>query len=709
VRYRRRVITELDGIEALAQRLPAPLRPFARIAYDYAWTWHPGAGDLFRAIDPVQWDAGDHNPIRLLRDASRTHLERAAGDAELVRRATDLDAALAAHRALPCSDAAPASAERPIVCLCSEYAIHRSLPIYSGGLGVLAGDWLKEASDRRVPMVAVGLLYRRGYFHQRLDPSGWQHESWSVAAPEGLPLFPVCGPGGERTVVRVSLRGHRVAAQAWRAQVGRVPLFLLDTDLPENSQVDRFVAAQLYVGDRELRLMQYALLGVGGLRVLEQLGIEPGVLHLNEGHASLAALELARRLRAGGEADPIGAARARTVFTTHTPVAAGNERYSYEEVERALGDLPADLGLDKSMFYEIARSTEDGTQPFGVTEMALRTSRSANGVSRLHGEVARRMWQPLWPERSENDVPITHVTNGVHMPTWMPAPMRALITRHLGEDWMSGDTTDPARWDFLDRVPDEELWAVRSELRAELVETVRARSVTDRLARGEPLHYAELAAETFHPDVLTVGFARRVASYKRLHLLVKDVARATALLSGDRPIQVVMAGKAHPKDEGAKRILQQIFQLKGIPDVGARVAFLEDYDLAIAAKLVVGCDVWVNVPRPPMEASGTSGMKAILGGALNLSVLDGWWCEGFGGDNGWAIDSRGGDGDEAQDERDADALYGILEREVVPSFYQREDGIPRGWIARVRASLKSLAPRFSTSRMVKDYVGGIYP
>jgi glycogen phosphorylase len=694
---------------AFLSALPPALSAFARLAYNYWWSWQPGGAELFRAIDPDRWESCNQNPVRLLVESSC--LTQAATNPKLVARVDVFDKALAAELARPFAPAPPASPEQPIAFICAEYAIHESLPIYSGGLGVLAGDYLKEASDQRLPFVAVGLLYRRGYFHQRLDRAGWQHEWWENEQPEDLPVKCITKADGTPLTISIPLRGERVTARIWRADVGRVPLFLLDTDVAENSPLGRWVGAELYVGDRDVRLMQYALLGVGSVRALSAMNIHPSVFHLNEGHAAMVALALASEEIARGRstAQAIDSARSRIVFTTHTPVAAGNESYGVSAMENILGALPAELGIDLKELLALGRGIgADGAQRFGMTELALRVSRSANAVSRRHGEVARAMWQPLWPERRSEAVPIIYVTNGVHGATWIADPLRRLLERHLGSGW-ERNAADPARWAAIDAIPDEELWAVRNEQRAALVKFVRERSVTDRLARGEPLSYAELAARTFDPGALTIGFARRVALYKRLDLLIQDPPRALALLSGSRPIQVVMAGKAHPRDDEAKRALQLFFGLKDQPVVGARVAFLEDYDTEIAQALVSGCDVWLNLPRPPLEASGTSGMKAALNGGLNLSVLDGWWIEAFNGQNGWAINSEPTSDAKTQDERDAEALYGLLEREVVPQFYERDAaGLPRRWIQRIKASLRTIGPAFCTARMMKDYLVKVY-
>ena len=699
----------MRAVGALTERLPTALTPLARLAYNYRWSWSQDGPAVFSQVDPDRWDLANHNPVRMLEEAPADVLARAAADEELLSPARALENELDAELAAP---PAHGSADGPIAFLCAEYGIHGSLPIYAGGLGVLAGDILKEASDQRLAMVGVGLLYRQGYFHQRLDASGRQHEYWSDTDPGRLPAALVTGDDGRRLTVTVQLRGHEVTAQIWRVDVGRVPLFLLDAHVPENAPSDRWITARLYIGDRKLRLAQYALLGVGGIRALRAMGIEPGLVHLNEGHAALAPLELARgEIQEGRSFDEaLTNARERTIFTTHTPVAAGNETYAPEEIREVLGDLPGDLEIDPERFLRLGRSNPgDHDEWFGLTPLGLHASRAANAVSRRHGQVARAMWRPLYPNaREDEDVPIGHVTNGVHLPTWMAPLMRSLLDRYLDPGWRSAPG-DPAVWAGVEDIPDEELWSVRQALRAALVGDVRERTVADRLAREEPAEYAEAAARAFDPATLTIGFARRVAGYKRLTLLVHDPDRAAGMVTGPRPIQLLVAGKAHPQDELAKGMLQSLFTMKWETAVQERVAFLEDYDMPIAATLVAGCDVWVNVPRPPLEASGTSGMKAALNGGLNLSVLDGWWEEAFDGSNGWGIESAPDLEPELQDERDATTLYDLLEHQVVPLFHERDaGGIPRGWVARVKASLRTAGSQFTAGRMLREYVGSAY-
>ncbi len=704
----------------LAQRLPSPLAPIARLAFNYRWSWLPGGPELFAGIDADRFVLCGQNPVRLLQEAPGRVLAAAAEDEELVTRAHRLEAELVAdlQRAPAEGWAGIVSPDHPVAYLCSEYGVHVSLPVYSGGLGALAGDLLKEASDRAVSMVAVGLMYRKGYFRQRIDASGWQHEYWVETDPERLPAALVTAPGGAPLTVTVPIGAGDVTARIWRVDVGRVPLFLLDTDCPENDPVDRWITGRLYDGDPRTRLSQYALLGVGGIRALRAMGHEPGVVHLNEGHPVLAPLELARAGGGGGGGGSLGEAvdraRGRTVFTTHTPVPAGNDSYTAEEIEAVVGRLAAELGGSAGELIGLGQDVgADVSAPFGVTQAALRLSRCANAVSRRHGEVAREMWHgSLWPERELDGVPIEHVTNGVHVPTWLGAPMRELLDAHLPAGWCDRQG-DPAVWERARDIPDGELWGARGRQRADLVEYVRARSVADRVGRGDLRGYVDAAARAFDPAVLTIGFARRVATYKRLDLLIRDPDWTLELLAGDRPVQVVLAGKAHPRDEEAKRALQSLFGMKAAKVIGERVVFLDDYDLSSAAWLVRGCDVWLNVPRPPLEASGTSGMKSMFNGGLQLSVLDGWWAEAYDPDgeipNGWAIAGEVDADHQAQDERHAASLHHLLEHEVVETFYERDDhGLPSRWLDMVRASLASLGPVFCATRMLAQYVDGPY-
>jgi glycogen phosphorylase len=699
------------AVAELASRIPDALAPLAELAYNYRWSWMEGGEEVFRDVDPERFAICGGNPVRLLQETSVARLARAAADADLVSRAEDVLSRVRADLERPWA-IGPVSPEHPAAFLCAEYGIHQSLPIYSGGLGALAGDLVKEASDHALPFVAVGLMYRKGYFRQRIDARGQQHEYWIDTDPDRLPAALIRGDDSEPLTVRVPIHDTDVTARIWRADIGRVPLILLDTDTPENGPIERWITARLYVADSDTRLAQYMLLGVCGIRALRAIGVEPGVIHLNEGHAALAPIELAAPAlseRDGSLADAVAGARARTVFTTHTPVPAGNDSYPAPQVEAAIGRYCAELGVPVSELIALGRTRPSARrEEFGITQAALRLSRAANGVSRRHGEVARAMWRRLWPRRSVKRVPIGNITNGVHIPTWIGEPMRELLDEHLGEGWFAR-AADPWTWTAIDEISDEELWGVRERQRAELIEFVRARSIADRLGRGDDREYVEAAARAFDPHTLTIGFARRVATYKRLDLLTRDPQWTLSLLGGKQPVQVVLGGKAHPRDEDAKAALRHLFGLRAEAVVGSRVVFLDDYDLASAAYLVRGCDVWLNLPRPPLEASGTSGMKSVMNGGLQLSVLDGWWAEACDDTNGWGLSGEVDDDHEAQDERDAEQLHDVLDNEVLPAFYKRDSrGIPTRWLALMRSSLRSLAPHFSASRMLAEYVAGPY-
>jgi glycogen phosphorylase len=697
-----------DAATELARRLPEELAPLARLAFNYRWSWLGSGPQLFASIDSRRFELCGQNPVRMLQEATARSLQRAAGDTALLNRIGKAAALLDDELERPARDGLDPA--RPVAFFCAEYGIHPSLPLYSGGLGVLAGDLLKEASDCAVPLVAVGLMYRRGYFRQRIDATGWQHEYWVDTDPQRLPGALVTDQDARPMTIKVPIYDTEVTAQIWRVDVGRVPLFLLDTDVPENDELGRWITGRLYDGDPGVRLAQYVLLGIGGVRALRALGVDPSVIHLNEGHPALAPLELAAPAIHAGEpvADALQAARGQTVFTTHTPVPAGNDAYVPEQVEQAVGQLLTELGLPRSELLALGRTNpQNSDEPFGVTQAALRLSRVANGVSHRHGRVAREMWRELWPDRQLEQVPIGHVTNGIHVPTWIGTAMRELLDRYLGEDWMAR-AMDAAMWAAVEQIPACELWAARERQRSELASFVRARSTTERLLRGDYPEYAA-AAQGFDSHMLTIGFARRVATYKRLELLTRDPEWTLSLLGGDRPVQVVLAGKAHPHDEAAKRSLRRLFGLKYARIVAERVVFLDDYDMASGAQLVRGCDLWLNVPRPPLEASGTSGMKSAVNGGLQLSVLDGWWAEGYDGDNGWALSGEIDPDHDAQDIRDAADLHTLLDEQVLPTFYERnEDGLPGDWIIRMRRSLRSLGPRFCATRMLAEYVAGPY-
>jgi starch phosphorylase len=595
-----------------------------------------------------------------------------------------------------------------------EFGLHESLPIYSGGLGVLAGDHLKSASDLGVPLVGIGILYAEGYFHQTLDGEGWQREAYLSNNPELLPIELVRDADGKELRLAVESNAGVLRARAWRVEVGRTTLYLLDSNVPENSESDRALTSRLYGGDARVRIRQELLLGVGGVRLLAAVGVDPSVLHLNEGHSAFATLEMVRS-RMARDGIPYGEAARdvaqMTVFTTHTPVAAGHDRFPAPLVEEHLGKIREAIHLPYEDFMGLGRvHPGDHNEPFTMTVLALKLSRHANGVSALHGRVSRQMWQPLYPNVTEEHVPIGHITNGVHVMSWLSAPMRGIFNRVLGPDWPQR-MSDPKTWRAIKEVEDSEFWETQQVLKAALIKFVRGRLVRQAKRRNEPDAAIERCRHALDLDVLTIGFARRFATYKRAGLVLRDAERIAEMVnSSDRPVQLVFAGKAHPEDNYGKELIQHIVRLTKRPELAHRVVFVEDYDMNVARYLVQGVDVWLNNPRRPQEASGTSGEKVLLNGGLNFSILDGWWAEAYDGSNGFAI----GRGEahavtSVQDDRDHAALIKTLTTEVVPLFYDRDaSGLPRGWIARQKSALASLAGRFNADRMVMDYVNLCY-
>lgn len=703
--------------------LPIPLAPLERLAWNYWWSWSADGAGTFRDLDADIWEECEHNPRLLLARISEYRLAQMATDPVYLDRVRTLAAHFDNYMERPLAQTlsgetgkTPISAEHPVAYFCAEFGVHNSLPLYSGGLGILAGDHLKSASDLGLPLVAVGLLYRYGYFRQRFRRDGWQEEHYGETHPAELPIVQVENDDGSPLRIDLSIRERVVHAQVWRADIGRVQLYLLDTNITENQEIDRLVTGHLYGGDRETRVVQEMLLGIGGVRLLRKLKVEPSVFHLNEGHSAFLTLELTRELLRSGDLRFNEAAklvRERSVFTTHTPIAAGNDEFEPDLVARCFGETyERELGLTHEEFVALGRVDPlNPKEPFGLTPLAIRMCRSTNGVSRKHGEVSRALWQKLWPRREVAEVPITHITNGVHAPTWVAPLIRSLYEKHVGEDWPA-QAHDRARWEQgIARMPDEELWTAHSLLKQRLIAFIRQRSFQARLERGESAEYTESARRMFDPEVLTIGFARRIAGYKRWGLLLKDQDRLLPIINNaDRPVQFVFAGKAHPQDQGAKLILQQVAQWKYDSRIQPRAVFLQDYDQEIARQMVQSVDVWLNVPRRPLEASGTSGEKVAMNGGLNLSVLDGWWLEGYDGTNGFAV---GGsvEGPEAGDvdASDAESLYRVLEQEVVPLYYNRDrGGLPRKWVATMKRSIATLVPEFSSDRMVQDYARRIY-
>ncbi len=708
-------------VEGRAERaLPETINALERISRNYWWSWSPDGTPTFRDLDQEVWNECEHNPRRLLKETSDYNLARMATDPVYVERVRRLAEGFDAYmsgtaRTWASEHAREITREHPAAYFCAEFGVHHSLPLYSGGLGILAGDHLKSASDLGLPLVGVGLLYHHGYFRQRLRRDGWQEETYNQIDVDDLPMRLVRGADGEPVYVELRMRGRAVRVQAWRVDVGRVALYLLDTNVGGNDEIDRMITGHLYGGDRETRCVQEMVLGVGGVRLLRQLRIEPHVFHLNEGHSAFLTVELARELteRGVGFTEAASAVRERCVFTTHTPVAAGHDEFLPSLIEKCFGeDYWRALGLTHEEFLDLGRVTAgDSEELFGLTPLALRMCRSSNGVSRKHGEVSRELWNKMWPGRKIEEVPITHVTNGVHAPTWVAPLLAALFERHAGSDWTEAlrDTEEWSR--VVASVSDEELWKVKRLLNRRLITYVRDRLYFARLQQGETKEFAASARTLFDPDALTIGFARRVAAYKRWRLVLSDMERLRRLIMNEeRPVQFVFAGKAHPQDQGAKLILQQMALWKLDPDIMRRAVFVQDYDQEIARHLVQAVDVWLNVPRRPLEASGTSGEKVGLNGGLNLSILDGWWLEGYDGRNGWAVgDLAVSESVEAMDEHDADSLYKVLENEVVPTFYERDEaGIPRRWLAMMKHAIETLAPAFNSDRMVREYAREIY-
>ena len=704
--------------------LPPVLAPLADLAGNLRWSWHPPTQDVFAAVDPQAWDAVDHDPVRLLGAVGRERWAELAEDDGFVQRLgaakADLDAYLSADRWY--QRKAGADAPRAIGYFSPEFGITAVLPQYSGGLGILAGDHLKAASDLGVPLVGVGLLYKSGYFKQSLSREGWQEETYPVLDPDELPLSLLREADGTRATVAIEMPGGPdLIARIWIASVGRVPLLLLDSDVEGNPDHYREMTDRLYGGTKEHRLGQELLLGVGGVRALRAYSRitgapAPEVFHTNEGHAGFLGLERIRELTVG-EGGPkldwdtaLEVSRASTVFTTHTPVPAGIDRFPRELIAQYFGANGPTAGIPVESVLALGTEDYEGGDPtvFNMAVMGFRLSQRANGVSVLHGHVSRGMFNGLWPAFDEAEVPIGSITNGVHAPTWVAREVIELAASRGADP--DGDDVD-AFFNAVDQVPGTEIWAVKRELRERLVHDARRRLTKSSLARG--IAKAELGwvDNVLDPDVLTIGFARRVPSYKRLTLMLRDPARLKKLLTHpERPIQLIIAGKAHPADDGGKKLIQEIVRFADDPEVRHRIVFMPNYDIAMALPLYPGCDVWLNNPLRPYEACGTSGMKAALNGGLNLSILDGWWDEWYDGNNGWAIPSA--DGIEDQDRRDdieANALYDLLENEVTPKFYDVDtDGVPTRWLEMVRHTLKSLGPKVLASRMVRDYTRNLY-
>ena len=674
-----------------------------------------GARDVFRRLDYPLWRLTAHNPVRMLKLVAPETLARAAANPEwlqtydrAIARLDTARAALSTWYERQFRDLG----DRPIAYFSAEFALHQSLPLYAGGLGVLAGDHCKEASDLGVPLVGVGFMYPQGYFHQNVSADGWQEEVYETLNWTDAAIEPAITPEGKPCVTAVPLDNRTVLVAVWRVRVGRVNLYLLDTDLEENAPWDRSLSARLYGGDRETRLRQEIVLGIGGVRALRTLGIDPAIYHLNEGHAAFAVLQRIRDLCEKGSTVDAALAEARrtTVFTTHTPVAAGHDAFPFHLVETHLAGVWGDLDSYRETFLALAHYDGGGGPMFNMTALALRTAGSVNGVSQLHGEVTKQMWHTIWLDTPREQLPVKSLTNGVHVPTWMSSEIAALLEKHLGADWLDHHD-DPAFCEGVLRIPDEELWEARQSLRSFLFTFIRERARHQWTTQGIATARIVAAGTLLDRHTLTIGFARRFTSYKRPELIFTDPDRLAAILNAPgRAVQILFAGKAHPADDIGKHHLQRIYRRALDPKFGGRIAFVEDYDLHIAHYLVQGCDVWMNTPRKPLEASGTSGMKAAINGTPHLSIGDGWWAEGYTGDNGWLIEGRADPNDQgAQDWADAQALYALIEEQILPAFLDRDaQGIPHRWLQFAKHSIRTVLPRFSARRMMKEYVRTMY-
>jgi starch phosphorylase len=700
---------------AAAAPLPSRIHRLHELSIDLWWSWDTRAREAFRRLDYGLWRHTAHNPVKMLQQITAERLREAANDPRFLQSYDEAIIGRDEERRLVhpwWTDNGSTVNKGTIAYFSAEFALHQSLPIYAGGLGVLAGDHCKEASDLGVPIVGVGFMYPQGYFHQRMSNDGWQEEHYERLSWMEAPIEAALTTEGRPCVTAVPLGDRTVLAAVWRVRLGRVRLLLLDTDIAENAPWDRELSARLYGGDREMRIQQEVILGVGGVRALRALGISPTVWHLNEGHAAFVALQRIREQVERGVSfdEAMAAVRRSTVFTTHTPVPAGHDAFPFHMVEKHLAGGWGEMGQHRERFLQLGEHDNGHGSQFNMTALAMRTAGHINAVSALHGEVTRTMWRSLWPELPAEQVPVRFITNGVHVPTWIAAPWFELFTQYLGAGWLDR-TDDEGMWDRLLEIPDAQLWSVRQELRQDLFDYFRERM--RRRWRDEHVSPNRVvsAGAMLDPGALTIGYARRFTAYKRPELIFHDPERLAGILNKpDRPVQLVFAGKAHPADEPAKHHLQRVFKRCLDPAFGGRIAYIDDYDMHVAHYLVHGCDVWLNNPRKPLEASGTSGMKAAMNGVPHLSIGDGWWAEGYNGRNGWLIESQTSPDDQAAtDAADAEALYLLLENEIVPAFYDRQDdGPPLRWLAVVREAMRSSLPRFSTRRMLKQYVMEMY-
>jgi starch phosphorylase len=696
-------------------KLPEALEPLREIVCNLWWTWEPAARKLFRHLDVDLWNRTNHNPVRMLQLSRQARLEEVAKDKDFIRELKAVHQQLRDY--LSRKDTyGKMRKESPIrgtiAYFSAEFGFHESVPNYSGGLGILSGDHCKSASDLDLNFCAVTLLYRHGYFKQQINKDGWQEGVSLNQNFHHLPIQEVI-EDGKHLLVSVELLGREVFAKVWQLAIGRIKLYLLDTDIPENNQDDRLITAQLYGGDLEMRIRQEIVLGIGGVHALHAMGIHPAVYHMNEGHSAFLSLELIRRYVQDKKLDFYSALQtvaAANIFTTHTPVPAGNDAFPRDLMQKYFGSYPGKVGLSFDEFFHFGQTSVNPENTFSMTILALRSSRHSNGVSALHGSVSRQLWKDVWAGVPEDEVPITHVTNGIHTKTWLAPEFAALYDKYLGPEWQE-NLTNPDFWRRVMDIPDDALWETHQQLKLRLTEFVRARVRLQRERIGEPPEKIRHVTRLLNPEILTVGFARRFATYKRGTLLFSDPDRLLKMINNtERPVQFIFAGKSHPKDEGGKKLIQEVYKFSRDPLFENRIVFVEDYDHYIGRRLYQGVDLWLNNPLRPLEASGTSGMKLPPNGGLNLSVLDGWWCEGYNGKNGWAIGPEITEGSvELQNEVDVASLYHLLETQIIPLYYAKPDGrLPIAWLQLMRESIRSVTPVFNTHRMVKEYNEHLY-
>ncbi len=694
--------------------IPERIGRLKDLAYNFWWSWDPESRSLFEALDRVLWDRTQHNPVAILRDITPERLKEAEKDPDFLRHYDGVIKSFDYMLGLKdtwVKKTHPNLSDQTIAYFSAEFGLHNSLPIYSGGLGILAGDHCKEASEIGLPLIGIGFLYPQGYFHQRIQADGWQEATYRPLNVNRVAIEPVVFPSSGKRFIEIPV-GHRtIRIAAWQVRVGRIRLFLMDTDIPENEPWDRELSARLYAGDEDLRIRQEIVLGIGGVRLLRALNIHPAVWHCNEGHTAFQMLERIREKVALGETFDSAAAevRKKTVFTTHTPVPAGHDAFPPSLIEKYFSSYWPELGIDQSQFWALGQHKETWGEAFNMTVLALHLAEGKNAVSAQHGIVSRRMWQHLWPLSKEDDVPISSITNGIHVPTWISPELIRLYRRYIAPDWIERQD-DPGLWQRVTDIPDQELWHTRQHMKRKLFNFIRERARTswtqDRAEAAQLL----AAGTLLNPEALTIGYARRFAGYKRATLIFRDLDRLKRIIGNQRrPVQIIFAGKAHPADDIGKHLLQEIYNLAKDAKMGGRIVFVENYEMHVAHYLVQGVDVWLNSPRSPLEASGTSGMKAALNGVPQLSIPDGWWPEAYNGSNGWAF---GGDTSLSPDEMDAadvENLYDILENEVIPLYYMRDsDDIPRGWTALIKETIRSIVPTFSMRRAVKEYTEQLY-